>query len=106
MDVKKAIGQRIAMKRTELKISQAELAKVAKISARIMSQTERGKNSLKSENLINVSKALGVSNEYLLTGSTEIDDMVEVGEMFSKLSPKQIASAKIILKAYVDAVCE
>ena len=106
MDLKKEIGQRIAICRTKLGISQAELGKRANISARIISRTESGRNSLKSENLAKVAQVLGVSTEYLMTGLTEVDDIAEIREMFLKLSPKQIASAKTIIKAYVDAVSE
>ena len=62
------MGRRIVMKRKQLGLSQEELAARAEVSPQMLSTAERGSKSILSENLLKISRALGVTADYLLTG--------------------------------------
>lgn len=66
------MGERIIARRKQLGLSQEELASRADVSPQMVSTAERGSKSILSENLLNLSHALGVSTDYLLKG--EISD--------------------------------
>ncbi len=66
------MGERIIARRKQLGLSQEELASRADVSPQMVSTAERGSKSILSENLLNLSNALGVSTDYLLKG--EISD--------------------------------
>ena len=62
------MGKRIVAKRKQLGLSQEELAARAEVSAQMLSTAERGSKSILSEDLMKISRALGVTADYLLTG--------------------------------------
>lgn len=62
------MGKRIITRRKQLGLSQEELAEIADVSPQMISTAERGSKSILSENLLNLSDALGVTADYLLTG--------------------------------------
>lgn len=67
---RRAIGQRIVDRRTELNLTQHELGlRTLKISGNEISRWERGQNKPSSENLELLAEALGVSPSYLLFGA-------------------------------------
>lgn len=64
----RAIGSRIAEARARLGLSQVALAKILSISSGAVGQYEIGRNLPKSARFEAISKALGVTVEWLLTG--------------------------------------
>lgn len=100
----KAIGERIARQREKLGLSQAKLAEKSDISPRIISCSERGKNTLRADNIVKIASVLGVSTDYLLTGSTLYDDAKELLENINALSPNQRKSLVVVVQAFIEAV--
>lgn len=62
------LGQRIALQRRKLRISQAELAQRLSISPSAVGMYEQGRREPSNAILIDLSKELHVSIDYLLTG--------------------------------------
>ena len=63
-----SVGNRIRSARRDLKLSQPELAKRAKVTQSTISDLENDKKSTSAENMEAIAQALGVSSSYLLTG--------------------------------------
>jgi len=72
----KLIGRRIREVRTELGISQADLAERSKTSAQYLSQIENGKKQASLQVLVSVAEVLEVSLNELLTGN-QVNNPVE-----------------------------
>ena len=62
------LGQRIALLRRELGLSQAELARRLGISASAVGMYEQERREPAAQILVNLASILGVSTDYLLTG--------------------------------------
>lgn len=69
----KLVGSRIKQKRTELGLTQADIATKCSISTRYYGSIENGRNSPSLEKLELISEALGVSLHFLL--NDRIEDM-------------------------------
>lgn len=74
------IGDRIKLRRKELKLTQAQLAKKVGVSHASISQWESETTAPDGANLLSVAKALGCTAEYLLKGKDE-----GVNVLFSKI---------------------
>ncbi len=67
-DYKKAMGERLRIRRKQQHLTQEQLAECLNISIKHYSEAERGLVGLSVENLIKVSEILGISLDYLLKG--------------------------------------
>ncbi len=67
------IGERIAQLRREQKLSQEEVAEALFVSRQAVSKWENDQSSPDTENLIALSKLLGVDVEYLATGNAQLE---------------------------------
>jgi transcriptional regulator with XRE-family HTH domain len=63
------LGNRIRARRTELEWTQDELAQRAGISKGFLSDLENGKRGTGADTLLDLARVLGVSLDYLMTGS-------------------------------------
>ena len=63
------LGERIKNRRTELGWTQDVLAQRAKISKGFLSDLENNKRNMSADTLLDVAKELGLSLDYLMTGS-------------------------------------
>ena len=68
------MGQRIASARRAKNLTQEQLAELSGVSYQTISSAELNKKSLRAENIIKISQALGVSTDYLLTGNRNEQD--------------------------------
>jgi transcriptional regulator with XRE-family HTH domain len=64
-----SVGERIRQRRRELGWTQDELGRKAGISKGFLSNLENGKRSVGAEKLYDLARALGVSLDYLMSGS-------------------------------------
>jgi len=64
-----SIGERIRARRSELGWTQTELVRKAGMSAAFLSNLENGKRSVSADKLYDLARALGVSLDYLMSGS-------------------------------------
>ena len=68
------IGQRVAKRRKSLNFTQKELAEKAKLSKTHIQNIERGSSKCSVESLMQLSVALQVSPDYLLSGTHKVID--------------------------------
>lgn len=81
----KAFGQRLRSRRNELNISQEELGEKVGTSKSVISGYENGQNDPRQSMVVKLSKALGVSINWLITGN----DTIKVDfDRNNKLSPE------------------
>ena len=91
------MGRRIMQRRKQMNLSQEELSEIADVSPQLMSTAERGAKAIRPENLLKISKALGVSADYLLSGETIDKDFDNISAKLKNLSPEQIRRIEIII---------
>ena len=97
------MGRRIVTKRSELGLSQETLAELAGISPKTISSAELGQKALRPENIIAVSRALGLDVEYLLTGQYSRRSFFE-DSIFEHLVAEKLNALKTIIDAFLS-VC-
>ena len=86
------MGKRISERRKSMNLSQEELAELAEVSPQLLSTAERSTKALRPENLLKISKALGVSADYLLTGEIIEKDLDVISTKLKNASSTQIRS--------------
>ena len=69
-----AVGERIRRKRCELGLTQEQLAQRCSISTSYIGHLERGTGSMSVNILVLISKALGVSTDYILLDCASDED--------------------------------
>ncbi len=86
------MGKRIVACRKQPNISQEYLAEQTGLSVQAVSTAERGTKALRPENLLKISRTLGVSADYLLSGETTEDNLQfsVVADKLKLLSEEQI----------------
>jgi len=89
------MGKRIVACRRQLNISQEDLAEQTGLSVQAISTAERGTKALRPDNLLKISRTLGVSADYLLSGETTEDNL-----QFSAIADK----LKLLSEEQVQAV--
>lgn len=98
----KEMGKRILQRRKTLGLSQEELAEIADVSPQLMSTAERGTKAIRPENLLKISKALGVSADYLLTGEIIDKDLSIISDKINKLSSEQIRTIEKVIDGCIE----
>lgn len=79
-DFLKDMGQRIMVRRKALRMTQEDLAEKLGVSTQMISNLELGKKAIRPDNLAKVCEILGLSADFVLTGSktaTAVDSVVE-----------------------------
>ena len=82
------IGRRIAMRRNQLGLTQAEAAELSGLTQQF----------LRADSIIKVSKALGVSTDFLLTGSVTDFERTQLTQMLEPLDETQLHMVEEIIK--------
>lgn len=80
IDFLKEMGQRIMVRRKSLRMTQEELAEKLGVSTQMISNLELGKKAIRPDNLARVCGILGLSADFVLTGThtkTAIDTVAE-----------------------------
>lgn len=98
----KEMGKRILQRRKALGLSQEEFAEKADVSAQLISTAERGTKAIRPENLLKISKALGVSADYLLTGEIIDKDLSAISDKINTLSAEQIRTVEKIIDSCIE----
>lgn len=83
-----AIGKRIQNRRKQLGYTQEQLAEMMNVSVQMVSNLERGNKAIRIDNLINISQIMNISTDYILTGKQSQQDISNLSEQISNLSPK------------------
>lgn len=77
----KLMGNRMKKKRTELGLSQKDLAEQVEVTPPAINRFEKGEKSPSIDTLVKLAKILGVSTDYLL--GTESDDDIFIDKDIS-----------------------
>lgn len=83
-----AIGKRIQNRRKQLGYTQEQLAEMMNVSIQMVSNLERGNKAIRIDNLIHLSQIMNISTDYILTGKQSPQDMNNLSEQISALTPK------------------
>lgn len=96
------LGERLRVKRSQLSFTQEYVADKIGISLRFYQMIERGEKSMSLDTLIQLSKLLNISIDYLLFGDVSILAN-PVAEIMDGLTSQQKEDAIRILRLYADA---
>ncbi len=99
------MGKRITERRKLQGLSQEELAEKADLTPQTISTAERGTKAIRPENLLNISIALGVSTDYLLTGDIVDKDIHYIAESLKDKTPEQVRIIEQIING-CSALCD
>lgn len=82
------IGKRIQNRRKQQGLTQEQLADMMNVSIQMVSNLERGNKAIRIDNLINLSKILDISTDYILTGKETVNDIQYMTSRIERLSDK------------------
>ena len=91
MNTLSEIGARICNKRKALGYTQEQIAEMMDVSIQMVSNLERGNKSIRIDNLVKLSKILGVSTDYILTGKQSENELAEKINNLSERDYKLVA---------------
>ena len=98
------VGERIAAKRKQLSLTQAELAERADLTSKYISKIESSKNrSLSIKSVLQLCRALSVSPSFLLLGVNDDDESscyVDVAQKLKLCDEKQLRQ----VSKFIDAI--
>lgn len=86
----KAMGQRITARRKALGMTQEELAEKLDVSSQMISNLELEKKAIRPENLAKVCRVLGLSADFILTGSTPSTQLDALTEKLISLGQQEL----------------
>lgn len=83
------IGKRIQLCRKQQGYTQEQIAEMMGVSLQMVSNLERGNKAIRIDNLVNLSRILDVSTDYILTGKETISDIGALAERIARLPNKE-----------------
>lgn len=86
----KEMGQRIVVRRKALRMTQEELAEKLGVSTQMISNLELGKKAIRPENLAKICDALGLSADFVLTGTNTKSAVDTVAEKLVQLTEEEL----------------
>lgn len=86
----RAMGHRITLRRKALGMTQEELAEQLDVSPQMISNLELGKKAIRPENLARVCDILGLSADFVLTGSNLNTQLDAIAEKMVSLSQQEL----------------
>ena len=89
-DFLKEMGQRIMVRRKSLRMTQEEMADKLGVSAQMISNLELGKKAIRPENLARVCDVLGLSADFVLTGTNTQTAVDAVAEKLTQLTAEEL----------------
>ncbi len=92
------VGKRVRALREKLGYSREKLSELAEVSTKFIYEIEVGKKGMSAYTLFNLSKSLGVSCDYLLTGKGESNSFGYIENALSTMSNEEILHVEQIVK--------
>ena len=86
----KEMGQRIMVRRKALRMTQEEMSEKLGVSPQMISNLELGKKAIRPENLAKVCELLGLSADYVLTGSNTQTAVDAVAQKLTRLTAEEL----------------
>ncbi len=102
-EISVGIGQRIANRRKQLRLTQEQTSELAGVSHQFFACVERGTKNIRAENVIKLSKALDISTDYILTGVSNDVDRGYIVSLLTPLNETQLKCFEEITKNYLIA---
>lgn len=99
------MGQRLALRRKQLRMTQEEIANKADLTVQVVSNSELGKTALRPENMLKLCEALEISADYLLTGEISGKDTDMINRKVGELTPRQFQFLEEMIRNFLD-LCE
>lgn len=91
------IGRRIAERRKQLGLTQAQAAENS-LTQQFFASVETGEKNIRAESIIKVSRALNISADFLLTGIVTDLDRHQVMKMLEPLDERQFLEIQNIIR--------
>lgn len=92
------IGRRIAARRNQLGLTQAEAAEKAGLTQQFFASVESGAKNIRAESIIRVSRALNISTDFLLTGTVSDIDRSRLVSMLEMLDEAHFIEMETIIQ--------
>ena len=92
------IGKRIQNRRKQQGYTQEQLAELMNVSIQMISNVERGIKAIRIDNLINLSRILDISTDYILTGKETTDDIHALTTRIAQLSEKERKMVEMLVE--------
>jgi len=99
-----AIGRRLRQRRQELGLSRERMAELADISTGYYGQLEVGSSQMSLDTLMQLSRSMHLSTDYLLFGEQTPGDPRAVIDLLNRCSPRELALAEEVLKLFLMKV--
>jgi len=90
-----SVGTRVRVLRMERGYSREKLSEDAKISVKFLYEIETDKKGFSAHTLMNLSEALGVSTDYIMTGH---GGKTDAGAVMERIHPKTLEEVEALLK--------
>ncbi|MDU1936423.1 MAG: helix-turn-helix transcriptional regulator [Clostridium sp.] len=97
----KLLGKKIREERLKLNLTQEQLAEKVDISTSYVGQIERGERNISLDTLVNLSNTLGVTIDFLLQDSININEdtlLLQINQLISSRNTKEKEMALDVLK--------
>lgn len=91
------IGERVAARRRELGLTQEQLAERMGVSVQMISNLERCEKVIRANNLLLLSRELGVSCDYILKGNSTVEDFADVVSDLQELGKEDLETVKYLI---------
>lgn len=96
-EILQGIGERIMLRRKQLRMTQEELADRMDVSTQMISYAEQGRKAIRPENLIKLCNALDISADYILTGEASQQECGRIAAKLSCLNQQQLKNVEMII---------
>lgn len=86
----KLLGNRVRQERLKLNLTQEQLAEKVDLSTSYIGQIERGERNISLDTLVVICKSLGVTIDYLLQDSTNIEEDIVYNQLYQLISNRSL----------------
>ena len=86
----KLLGNSIRHERLKLNLPQAQLAEKVALSTSYIGQIERGERNISLDTLVVICKSLGVTIDYLLQDSVNIEEDIVYNQLYQLISNRSL----------------
>lgn len=101
-EILRGIGERIMLRRKQLRMTQEELADKMDVSTQMISYAEQGRKAIRPENLIKLCAALDISADYILTGKSGEEERGRIAGKLSRLSDSQLHTVEKVIDCCLE----
>lgn len=86
----KLLGNRLRQERLKLNLTQEQLAEKVDLSTSYIGQIERGERNISLDTLVVICKSLGVTIDYLLQDSMDIEEDIVYNQLYQLISSRSL----------------